>query len=273
MTTCICLCLTLAAASPAAGDWKARLEPAGDTGPGPYGAARLTVSNASETVVRGLAIRWRRGGPSFVHPVAVAPGAEASITVALPAMSVQQVFDVSALADAGDPRSTLSTAAAEIEWDPQHVRPEAFLNAEAYESWLDAPPVWPEVLRKALIGAAALFCIAVTASLFIRRAAVRVGVVVALAVAATVAACVVLPRQPVLIERNVSDDDGRPLVILTTHRTTDWQTPATDLIPLYYSKGQMRDDTMVVRAAAQMSLTIRPGQVRLFRKPVDKPPR
>jgi len=261
----------LAAALPARGAISVRLERADEQPESiwPYRAAKLTIRNDSQKIIRAVHLRWRRGGPRFIHPVAIAPHTTASLAVNLPAAALEQAYQV-ALLDADDPTAApAAELAAEIDWqETKYLTTEAFIDRQAYKPWEDNIPTWPDRLRRNVLLGAVLYCLALAGCLFIRRRSLRVAAVVLLAAAASIGIWQLLSFQELIFQREVVDDDGRgTLVVLTCRRTTQWHDADSRLAPIYYSERQMAEDTLTVHAARGVRLTIKPGQVRLLRRP------
>ena len=269
----------LAAALPAHGATSVILERADEQPESiwPYREAKLTVRNDSDKVIRAVRLRWRRGGPSFVHPVAIAPHTSASLAVSLPATASQQVYDV-ALLEADDPDDAngpaLAELSAEIEWKLTDLTTDAFVDGEAYDPWHDKIPTWPSKLRWSILLAGVLYLLVLAGCLFIRRRGLRVAAVAILAAAASVGVWHALSGQESIFQRQVMVNDTGPtgrsmLVVLACRRTTEWFHPSVRLAPVYYSKHQMAQDTMTIHATAGVQVLLKPNEVRLFRRPAE----
>lgn len=247
----------------------------------PYRAAKLTIQNDSEAIIRTVRLRWQGGGPSFVHPVAIAPHTTASLPVNLPAAALHQAYRVTLL-DADDPddrnEPALAELSANIEWKLTDLTTDAFINSEMYEPWHDNIPVWPSKLRWSVLLRGVLYCLALAGCLFIRRRGLRVAAILMLAAAATIGISYALSMQEIVFQRPIPIDDAGPtgrsmLVVLTCRRTTEWYYPSVRLAPIYYSKHQMARDTMAIHATRGVRVLLKPNQVRLFRRPGAALPR
>ena len=260
----------LAAALTARGAMSVRLERADEQPESiwPYRAAKLTIRNDSQKIIRAVHLRWRRGGPRFIHPVAIAPHTTASLAVNLPAAALKQVYQVDLLEADYPDGPTLAELSAEIEWELADLTTDAFMDVEAYDPWHDNIPTWPDQLRRNVLLAAVLYCLALAGCLFIRRRGLRVAAVVLLAAAASIGIWQLLSSQELIFQREVVNAAGRgTLVVLTCRRTTQWHGADARLAPIYYNERQMAEDTLTVHAARGVRLTIKPGQVRLLRRP------
>ncbi len=254
------LCITSAAA---AQSLTARLTPGEAQPQGQRRSATLTIKNDTDSLARGVKLRWQQGGPTFVYPLSVAPHQEAAAAVLLPAAALVQSYDVTLLADASADSAAVASAKADIEWKLDQVTNDLLLDSELYAPWWDAIPSWPPELLRLAFWAAAIFLVAAAACLFFRRPLLRAAAVVVLSMAAAVGAWTFLSSRPAVIER--SSTGGLPLLIVTTLRTTTWHNSA-ELLPVYYSKAQMAADTTVIHSGEGTTTTLRPQEVRIFRK-------
>ncbi len=246
----------------------------------PYRAAKLTIRNDSETIIRAVRVRWQRGGPTFVHPVAIAPHTTTSLAVNLPAAALHQAYQVTLL-DADDPDDpngpALAELVAEIEWKLSDLTTDAFMDSEEYDPWHDNIPAWPSKLRWNVLLGGVLYCLALAACLFIRRRGLRVAAILILAAAASIGILYALSMQEIVFQRQIAIDDAGPagrsmLVVLACRRTTEWYYPNVRLAPIYYSKHQMARDTMTIHPTRGVRVLLKPNQVRLFRRPGEALP-
>lgn len=263
----------LTAAVPAHGAMSVRFERADEQPESiwPYRAAKLTIRNDSQKIIRAVRFRWRRGGPSFVHPVAIAPHTSALLAVELPAAALQQVYQV-ALLEADHPNGpALAELSAEIDWTLTDLATDAFMDGEAYDPWRDNIPVWSSKLRWSVLLGGVLYCLALAGCLFIRRRGLRATAVLILAAAASIGVWYALSAQEFIVQHQTAINDASPagrsmLVVLTCRRTTEWTYPGVRLAPVYYSEDQMAGDTMTIHATHGVRVLLKPNQVRLFRR-------
>ena len=276
------LLMVLAAALPAHGAMGVLLERADEQPESiwPYRAAKLTVRNDSDEIIRVVRLRWRRGGPSFVHPVAIAPHTSYSLAVNLPAAALNQVYQV-ALLEADDPDDangpTLADLTTDIEWKLTDLTTDAFMDSEAYDPWHDKIPAWPSKLRWNVLLGGVLYFLALAGCLFIPRHGLRIAAVVILAAAASIAVWHALSVEESIIHYEVEVNDTgltgtSKFVVLTCRRTTEWYYPSVregipPLAPIYYSEDQMARDTMTIHATRGVGVLLKPNEVRLFRRP------
>ena len=247
----------------------------------PYRAAELTVKNRSDRIVRAVAVRWVGGGPTMIYPATIPPQSGQAIQVSLPAVAVEQWYDVRLLADDSPDADVVAEFEAPITWplrplapNEEHNLGQAFIDPYACEQYAFDVPQWSNRARANVLFAAALAALAMPATLFAQRRAVRL-VLLAAAIAAATAAIhkAVLPRD-VMVQRVLSQGSDLPiyaagpgdsLYVVAARRTSRWTHPDARLAPIYYNRLDMPEDTMVVHADRGISVRLRPGMVRLFR--------
>ena len=250
------------------------VEPAAVQEAGPYRSATLQVGNRSGTPVRAVAVRMREGGPTFLFPVSLPPDANASLAVALPVAAIEQTYRLRALAGESGDAPVISAKDVSTTWAAERVDPRGFLDAEPYYRHEDKTARWPAGLLRNLLLAAAVACIALLSAVFVRPRAWRLAVVGLLAASASVTIILVLRAGPPVaivqyetVAAAISADANAPPateIVLTCLRTTRWTHPSADVMPLYRSVRQMADDDAVIHPQKGLSLTIRPGQMRVF---------
>jgi len=253
------LCLL---AGPALAEEAVSLAPAAeqDRGAWPYRTAELQVQvdGALASRVAAAWLRWQLGGPTFVYPVTVAPDDLLTLEVSLPAIRMQQAYDIALLTDDGAPAVQ---AEATIIWPEELTNPEAFVDSAAYAVHDGPLPRWPVSVKVTAFLSAAVLCAAMAAAALIRRRRLQLVVLLGLVVGSTVAGAVWLHRQPTVAARR--SPDGK-LLILTTRRTVQW-TVGERLAPVYVDIGQVAEDSLVVRPEG-VTLTLRPQRVVLLRR-------
>jgi hypothetical protein len=277
----------VAAVEPPAGppaDVTVSLEPApSQRAAMPYAAAVLTVENAADVggpLIEAVAVRPADGGPTLVRRAEVAPQARQTLTVELPVVSVRQEYDVRLLAGAEPGSPAVAERRAVVNW-PAALFAEPYMpliDARPYRAWEGrrSLPHWPQGLLRSVFVAAVLFCVALSATLLIRRPGLRAACVLLLAGAAAVAAVAALPLAaagdvPVVADFAYCPPAAtRParqdLLALTCRRTARWRRVEAGLVPIYDSRQQMAADTMVVEEGGVVSVRLRPDDVRLFRR-------
>ena len=247
----------------------------------PYRAAELTVKNESDRIVRAVALRWVGGGPTMIYPATIPPQSGQTIPVSLPAVAVEQWYDVRLLAEDSPDADVVAEFEAPITWPLRPPEPpvdddfdRAFIDPYACEQYAFDVPQWSNRARANVLIAAALAALAMAATLFVRRRAVRLVLLAATIAAATAAIHeAVLPRD-VVVQRVLSQGSDLPiyaagpgdsLYVVAARRTSHWTHPDARLAPIYYNRLDMAEDTMVVHADRGISVPLRPGLVRLFR--------
>ncbi|MCE5276630.1 MAG: hypothetical protein ABFD92_14740 [Planctomycetaceae bacterium] len=254
------LCVTSAAA---AQGLTARLAPADPQPQNLRRPATLTIKNQTDSLARAVRLRWQQGGPAFIYPLSVAPHQETATAVLLPAAALVQTYDVTLLVDASASAAAIASGKTDIQWKLDQVRNDLLLDSELYAPWWDAIPSWPPELLRLTFWAGTIFLVAAGACLFFTRPLLRLTAVAVLSVAAATGAWAFLSSRPTMIDR--VSPNGQPLLIRTTLRTTTWHDSA-ELLPVYYSKAQMAADTTVIQSGEGTTTTLRPQDVRIFRK-------
>jgi len=253
------LCLL---AGPALAEEAVSLAPAAeqDSAAWPYRTAELQVQvdGALASRVAAARLRWQLGGPTFVYPVTVVPGDPLTLKVSLPAIRMQQVYDIALLTDDDE---TAAQAEATIIWPEELTNPQAFVDPAVYAVHDGPLPRWPVSVKVAALLSAAVLCAAMAAVALIRRRRLQLVVLLGLIVGSTVAGAVWLHRQPTVAARQ--SPDGK-LLILTTRRTVQW-TVGERLAPVYVDIEQVAEDSMVVRPEG-VTLTLHPQRVVLLRR-------
>ena len=239
----------------------------------PYRSAELAVRNPGNRMITAVCLRWRHGGPEIVVPTAVAPGSRQVLKVNLPAASPLQAYRVQLRGDDSSAESVLGELDLTITWPVEDVADRAFVDPGAYRPYLDAFPGWRESLRRNVFLGAVLACLAVAATLFVRPPAIRLIALAAVILAAATASAwaftnadpgvELVEAQPPLPVREASEGDR--LLVVACRRTVDWTHPNPRLAPVYYSREEMAEDTMVVDARNGVSVRLHPGRIRLFR--------
>ena len=261
------------ALSPADAFIKLRLSPIDGQGPAakPYCAAKLTIENNSDRVFEQVSLRWRRGGPEFIHPATVSPHSTTTITVNLPAVDLHQTYRVTL---SGQNDSENISAVAQIEWKPRQLATDTFMNPQAYDRHQCDIHPWPGRTKLVIFVAAVIYSLSLAGCLFIRRRAWRVTAVIVLAISAAVVLSLLLPckADQIIVQRRVRLDGSDTatagtLIILASRRTCQWTNPNHRLTPVYFSLDQLAHDTMTIHARDGVKLTLKPGQIRLLLEP------
>lgn len=235
----------------------------------PYRSAEATIRNDSQSVIRAVGLRWRHGGPTMTYATAVAPGTECNLTVMLPAIRAAQTYEVRLLGAEAPDSPVVATTEAHISWEHELVTAEAFMDPAACEPWEYDLPRWPENLLRNIFLTAALSFIAAAASLFINRAGIRLVALVLVVGASAATFRILLGPQQVVICRSA---DAGSLIVLTTHRTAEWKSEDWGISPVYFANWQMAEDSTVIRPGRDVSVKLRPSDVRIFRRTGTKPP-
>lgn len=244
---------------------------------GPYRVAELTVTNNSSEVLREIHLRWTEGGPTLVLPVALARGTPQTMRVWLPAGSQLQTYRAT-FPDHGG----LGPVEATLSWPIEQVTHDALISPATYAEHLGPPPAWPGAMRRNILLGAAIAALAAAATLFLRKGAARIGVLLAVLAAASTAGALMLRDRGVLVENviaiedeptrtDASPQDQSPsqsqkyLYIVSCRRTTRWSHGDANIAPVYRDDSQLYGETMTRHPRRGVSVVITPGELRLFR--------
>jgi len=263
------LVMSLLPAWPARAEVIVRLRPAPADGPTDEGflPAILTVADPNGELpeaIGAVSLRRTRGGPTLLYAVSLAPRTEHQVPVSLPVVSVQEAYRVRLLAGADGTGGVLRERQIPLTLPDLGLVDRArgaLIQPTAYDNWKEDLPRWPRWLLRTVFLTMALFCVALGAALFVRRPALRLWAVLLVAAAATAATAWLLSQCPAVSLRR-----SGPLTIVACRRTTTWSHPAVGVRPLYWSRHQMDADDMLYRPGSSLTLTLRPQQVRLFRR-------
>ncbi len=225
----------------------------------PYSSAELhmQVDSASASSATAVQLRWQLGGPTFVYPLTLLPDSSQTVFVALPAMRLQQVYDIVLKAGREDVLRTKAT----IVWPAEWVNEGTFIDPRAHLRHEGPLPRWPSRLKRGAWLAAAAMCVALAGAIFIRRRWVQLGVLATVVLVAAILAGVWLHRQPAVVARMVEDGD---ILILTARRTVEWRSESV-FAPVYVDIHQAAADSMVVGPGG-VTLTLDPQQAVLLRR-------
>jgi hypothetical protein len=228
-----------------------------------YRPAVLSIHNDSAAAVSEIRLRWQQGGPTFVHPVTIAPYATATVPVALPAMAIRQRYDVDLLPAEADPPAI----SADIVWPEAWVNAETFISPSDFEQFNRFSSVWPLAMRRRVFLAALVATALIAGAIMVRHRPARRIALAAVLAGATWAAIWLVMTAPVVTQR--LSNDGQHIAVIS-RRTVSWSAPRADLVPVYAAKSQIVEDTMLV-APDHVTLTVRPGEIRLLRRETHAP--
>jgi hypothetical protein len=250
------------------------LTPAAQQGTGPYRNASLSVRNRSGQIVRAVAIRMiPQGGPTFVMPVTVPPDANYSTDILLPVLVPAQSYEVRALADDRPDAALVASRIVDTTWPAAMVSQVAFIDGPAYGQYEDSVPTWPASLIRSIFIAAAATCLALAATLFMRRTILRLAAVVVMLIASTIGMLWLAAGAEVVVSHYEYSETNSgmghnslvpSLLVVACRRSTVWNNPSRDLVPIYYSPWHMKHDSTVIDQRG-LTVPMTPGQVRLFR--------
>ncbi len=257
--------ITLLAASAAAAAAAITAAPSGQDSQktaGPYHDAEITITNTGDQIIRMITVRAAEGGPTILKPAVVAPQTGQKIFVTLPVLSQEQAYTISLYADEERQSPLESPHEVRIKWPVESIDIRAFIDLPSYTEQFDTLPDWPQRLRAGLLTAATLMGIALGGIMFIRKAAFRCVLLILI----VAAAAIVMWKVPATYNSVIvtGDETGRD-VIVKCRRTSQWTTKDKTLTPVYYSRDHIAEDNAVIGPNG-LSVTIRPDEVRIFRR-------
>ena len=224
-----------------------------DAGPG-FSAAVLTLTDAPADMSQ-VELQARAGGVTMVYPAGATEGA-ATVNVTLPAAASVQVYTIRL-------RPSGEIVSAEIQWPDAQITTFALLDSAACAEWQGDYPQWSDSFRGEIAWGAVAFTVSIgLAFLWVRarrwRAVVVVGLTgIAIGVAswrvATVSSGPVLTMtDSLLVLRSLRQQ--REIVLDGTWR------------PIYATRAQMQADTLRIEPDRLVLPTLRPHEIRLFRR-------
>ena len=239
----------------------------------PYRPGELTVRNDSDQVIRGIAIRMREGGPTFLHGVAIPPQTSQTLTIPLPALQENQAHVVRLLKDDSLDAPVVGEFQASVNWDPNHVETAqaAFFYPGIYSASEANLPLWPRSLLRNVFLGAVVTCLALAGAIFIRRPRWRLTAVVGIVALSTAAALGMSAGEPVVLVNTV-EKGVRPkapmksYLVVSCRRTTEWTTSQAALAPVYFNKLHLAEDDTVIHWGRTLTTGLRPREVRVFRR-------
>lgn len=231
---------------------------------GPYRQADLKLVSHGDQVLREISLRWTEGGPTFVWPVALGPGAQLTKRVFLPVGAPLQTYRATFK---GDPPAPPGRAT--ISWPIEMVARDALINPSAYESVERPGAKWSAPLRLNVMLGAAVTALAAAATLFCRPHVLRTCALLGIIALTAGAGALTLANTDVVIEDVITVDDGRAnaaryLYVVAVRRTTRWTHPDARLAPVYKDASQMDGETMTIDPRHGAEAVISPGELRLF---------
>ena len=263
--------LILVAAAAAKADIAATLTvaPEQDGRLAPYATANLRLINNTPEAVETVLLRPGGGGPTVRYALAAAGGQEHTATIALPAISPAQKYEVTALNPAG---KVLGTTWAEVTWPAECVAADVFLD-DAYALWRDARAGFAGHTRRKALLLLAICVTAAAATLLIRRGPWRLAILGLLIAAGAVLAFVV-PAWPgdvdtgeyhLQLYRGQNHLKTDSFAVLAARRTARVRREARTVpYPVYPDRAAAaNDDARVDPARRSIQLTVTCGGVRI----------
>lgn len=239
----------------------------------PLRPARLTLtSTEGAALVACVWLQEARGGPTFRYDVTLPPGSEHTLTVHLPATSVQQSYRVWFGPDApseGRGDTSAQAATVVIRWPDDWVTDIELLAPDLYTQHLEGLPMWSRSLRRSATLLLGVLTLAVAGAwLLPGRRLVRAAVVLVLAGGAAALVPGVLSVDPPVVVDEVREDDGTEYVLVRCRRRTTWTHPVRGLVPVYVNPWHIRQDKLVMHVGGDLRLPLDPAdethRARLF---------
>jgi hypothetical protein len=256
------------ATAPAPAGVALTLAPAGAPANG-FVPARLNVADPQGRlggVVRGVAVRPEAGGPTILCPASIAPKTVQDLPVLLPVISAQQAFLVRLLPATDAAAKPLHEAIVPLEVTDLNAvdrSRNALIDPDAYQGRLEDMPHWPPALLRTVFLAAVLAGVALAGALFIRPPAIRLLAAAAVVAAASFVLDHVLGDCPDVLVRPVG-----PVTVVTCRRTVAW-SHAADMLPVYWNQRTMQRDDLILRPEGELTVTLHPEDVRVFRRTAE----
>jgi len=233
----------------------------------PYRRAELTVEYASSgggrDVIRRITIRSARGGPTMLSRVTIpAASPVQKLSVLVPPLSAQESYRVRLLASEGADSDVLGEFKLPLDWPPQWVTSESFVDREAYEEGDYSPPRWSNRTLLNVFAIAVIASVLMTSTLFVRSAGRRIASAILIALAAAAVLSMIATSEPAVVRRPVGDN-GKMLLV-SCRRTSECELPAEYTVPLYFNLEEMAQDDSVVHTSDGLVVRLTGRDVLLF---------
>ncbi len=267
--TALAIVTLLSAATASHGAVTMRLAPLPDQAVTPEGftPAELAITDSNSLLpapARALTLRRAAGGPTMFYEASIAPGTKGSFRVLLPMVSVRQEYVVRLLADTSPTAKVILQQNVSAETDnvvAVEAARKTLVDPPAYDDYIEDLPRWPTWAARNVVIVSLLMLVALGATLLIRRTRWRLVAGAAVVAIASTAIYAGLANCPIVVTQREGD-----VLVVSCRRTTTWSAPAKGLGPVYWRTRQMDRDNMVYQPAHKLTLTLRPNEVRLFRR-------
>jgi hypothetical protein len=273
--------LAPAQVSPTTAQANVTIEPAADQtdAPYPYRLAVIKIdTDATDQAFSEIRVRSTDGGPEIRAAGAIPPRTpRTTLTLPLPALSVQQVYNVHLLAEdlfaanhGATPAKTVDLKAT-VNWLPDQVNVAGFIDRRLYDDREDDLPPWPAQLRQVLFLTTVGGALALAMTLLMRPGPLRLSAMLVVLAAAAAASWWSLKDTP-LVQTRIVDCPAihgqKPcqLYVITSRRTVPWTSKDATIVPVYYGPEQMLNDTTVVQPGVGITSEISPQHVHLFKR-------
>ena len=240
----------------------------------PYRNAVLTVNNTTEKSIGVVELQDSRGGPGMVFPTVIVPDTSARVDVYLPAISLVQNFNIKLLQGDNSDDSPIAVLKSQISWPPDLLTTDVFFDPQVFESYEESPLLWDNNTKSKAFVLLGIAAVGMSGVLLVRKTWLRIVLLVALIVSVCVAD-LMIRIEPFEI---VTDPQG--FIILSTRQTICvnekkssrdfWQQKIAVALqnssPVYPGYWAYREEDMIVHPTKGLSFTLKPRQLRIFRK-------
>ena len=231
----------------------------------PYRTAELAIDNPTDATVHSVSLRESRGGAHVQIQLTVPPKSARTVRIALPAASVRQDYTAAVVASEGTSMGKIADVACTIEWPVEVVDPQVLIDPALYRPWEEELPAWSARVVRTTFLVAVLACLALAATLIVRRPVLRAGAVLVILAAASAGVWVFLDAQETVVIR---EDENAGVLAVRCRRSAEWVRLDGRLAPVYTSAAHMEADQSVLLPGDSPGafVWIRPDQVLLFRR-------
>jgi len=241
----------------------------------PYRRADLTVEYLSSgpdagggrDVIRCITIRSARGGPTMLSRVTVPVASPPQkLSVLLPPLSAQESYRVRLLTGETEDSDLLGEFDLSLDFPPQWVTAETFVESEAYDEGDYAPPRWSNRTLLNVFVTAVIASVLTAATLFVRSGERRIVSAVLVAATSAIVLWMTATTEPAVVRRPISDE---AMMLVTCRRTSECRLPPKYTVPLYYDLEEMARDSAVIHTPDGLVVRLAGRDVRLFARTSD----
>ncbi len=239
------------------------LSPAKTNVLGPYRPAVLELTNDSAATIEHISLQWELGGPTVETAALIPPSQSRTIKLLLPAMAKEQTFRL----QLGDAPAVEIT----IIWPDGWADRAAFFAPKLYHKYAD------QALRRDLSRRANILLIlsfgvlGLITTCFLRRSEFRIAFCVLILLATTLSIATRFCAETTIYALELPD---ARLALFSVTRTQTVEPNEFTNHPLYANRAHLAGDDLrlTIRDGKLIDavLTLRPGEIRLFRRAASK---